>query len=61
MIMRGFVILLALAGFCGAGPAARAANDCKACRDQQQACVKNHSRSACATEYEICMRHCGKK
>jgi hypothetical protein len=54
------VVTLMLLGLWGAHPSARAeqANDCKGCRDQLQACVKNHSQAACGTEHEICMEHC---
>jgi hypothetical protein len=60
MIVRAFAVVLVLLGVSGAGLAARAAqsSDCKLCRDQQRACVKNHSQAACNTEYEICMKHC---
>jgi hypothetical protein len=34
------------------------ADSCKICRDSRQACLKNHSRDACNTEYGICMKHC---
>ena len=42
------------------GPA-RAADSCKECREYFQACAKNHSQAACKSEYDICMKHCGKK
>jgi hypothetical protein len=55
-----FVMLLAF--FSGA-PAARAqqTNDCKACEEFRQACLKAHSSAACNTDYAICMNHCKKK
>jgi hypothetical protein len=40
---------------------AQQTKDCKACREYQQACVKNHTRDACNNEYNICMKYCGKK
>jgi hypothetical protein len=58
--MRGFSILLvpfAIAFAIDAASAAQA-DDCKICRESRQACVKNHSRDACRTEYDICMKHC---
>jgi hypothetical protein len=46
-----------------ASPAARAqqTNDCKLCREYQQACLKNHTPDACNNEYSICMKYCRKK
>jgi hypothetical protein len=40
---------------------ARAADDCKICRDYNQACVKAHSAAACKSEYDICIKHCQRK
>jgi hypothetical protein len=62
--MRVFAILmLVLLGFWSANSTVRAeqSNDCKICGAQQRACVKNHSQTACKTEYEICMKHCRRK
>ena len=60
--MRVIAILVVLAVFAAAGPArAQPTNNCRACADAQKACVKNHSRAACITEYEICMKHCRAK
>ena len=57
------IILLVLAGSCGTNVSAQAqqSNSCKACRDQQQACMKNYAGPTCKTEYQICMKSCGKK
>ena len=57
------VFLLILAGFCGAGNAARAeeSSSCKQCRDQQRACMANYSAKTCKTEYEICIKSCQRK
>ena len=38
-------------------PAAPADN-CRLCRESQQACIKNHSKDACKNEFDICMKHC---
>jgi len=56
------MLVLFLATY-GPNTAARAeqSNDCKICREALQACLKNHSRAACNTEYGICMNHCRKK
>ena len=58
--MRAIAIVLVLFTTYGPNTAARAqqSNDCKLCRDSLQACLKNHSRAACNTEYGICMNHC---
>ena len=40
---------------------AQQSNDCKACREFLQACLKAHSSAACNTDYAICMNHCKKK
>jgi hypothetical protein len=60
--MRWIAIMLVLAVLGAAGGArAEQANNCKICADTQRACVKNHSKAACSTEYDICMKHCRKK
>ena len=61
--MRAIAMLLVLLATYSPNAVVRAqqSNDCKACRDQLQACLKNHSRTACNTEYGICMNHCRKK
>ena len=60
--MRVFALVTLLAAFAAAGPVrAEPTNNCKTCGDAQRACVKNHSRAACTTEYEICMKHCRAK
>jgi hypothetical protein len=40
---------------------AETANSCKQCGDQQRACMKNYAGPTCKTEYQICMKSCGKK
>jgi hypothetical protein len=60
--MRAMTIALVLVVFGAAEPVrAQGANNCKLCADAQRACAKNHSRAACGTEYDICMKHCRKK
>jgi hypothetical protein len=55
--------LLALLAVCSYAITARAqqSNDCKACEEFRQACLKAHSSAACSTDYAICMNHCKKK
>jgi hypothetical protein len=40
---------------------ARAADSCKDCRDFQKACLQAHSKAACKSDYDICMKHCRQK
>jgi hypothetical protein len=61
--MRPLMLMLALLGTCcviDAAPAAQS-DDCKLCREDYQACVKNHSQAACKTGQDICLKHCRKK
>jgi hypothetical protein len=59
----GAVTLLMLVGFDGTLNVASAQqpNSCNVCRDQQRACMKNYAGPTCKTEYQICMKSCGKK
>jgi len=61
--MRAFVIMLLslLCLGCGNNLAiAQALSNCKACGDQQRACMKNYAGPTCKTEYRICMKSCKK-
>jgi len=42
------------------GAFAQAPNRCKACAEQQRACMKNYAGPTCKTEYQICMKSCRK-
>jgi hypothetical protein len=61
--MRLFAItLLVLTGLYGASDTAQAQqSSCKVCSDQQRACMKNYAGPTCKTEYQMCMKSCGKK
>ena len=61
--MRAFGVILVLLAVCSIGTPLRAepSGDCKVCREQHKACVLAHSKAACATEYEVCMKHCRRK
>ena len=63
VLMRAIAVLLLLFAASNLNIAAQAqkSNDCKLCRESLQACLKNHSRTACNIEYGICMNHCRKK
>ena len=53
-------ILLGLSGSIDAAEAQQA-NNCKVCRDQRSACMKNYAGPACKTEYQMCMKSCKPK
>jgi hypothetical protein len=56
------IAMLMLAGLCGANNSAQAQqSSCKVCGDQQRACMKNYAGPTCKTEYQMCMKSCGKK
>jgi hypothetical protein len=60
--MRVSITVLMLAGLYGANDAAQAQqSNCKVCSDQQRACMKNYAGPTCKTEYQMCMKSCGKK
>ena len=40
---------------------AEKSNNCKQCRDQQQACAKNYAAKTCKAEYDICLKSCQRK
>ena len=54
------VLLLALAAFPGAAHA-QTGDKCKICRDYNAACVKAHSKEACKSELNVCLKHCRAK
>jgi hypothetical protein len=62
-MIRLFITMSVLLGcvfMAGAAPAAQQ-DECKACRDDYQACIAAHSKDACKTNREICLKHCRKK
>ena len=59
MKMRIAMLLTAVIVFANFG-AAHAQSSCKVCADQQQACMKNYGGPTCKTEYQMCMKSCGK-
>lgn len=56
------VVLLALLwlGCANNFASAQGSNSCKACSDQQRACMKNYAGPTCKTEFQICMKSCKK-
>lgn len=61
--MRIFAMaLLVLAGLHGVNDGALAQqSSCKVSADQQRACMKNYAGPTCKSEYQMCMKSCGKK
>ena len=60
--MRIYAIaLLMMADLCAANDAAQAQSSCKVCSEQQAACMKNYAGPTCKSEYQMCMKSCGKK
>ena len=52
------VVLVAVLGCLPILGPAQAADNCKECRDFHRACLTAHSKAACKTDYDICMKHC---
>jgi len=55
------VVSLAFIGCSTALGPVQAADSCKECHDFQRACIKAHSKAACQTDYDICLKHCRQK
>ena len=57
------ILVLVLLGLSSTSKPLRAASAdaCKQCRDHQRACMSNYPGPTCKTEYERCMKSCGKK
>ena len=55
-------LLMIVGSYGGANDAARAEqSSCKVCSEQQRACMKNYAGPTCKSEYQMCMKSCGKK
>lgn len=60
--MRIFAIAFLMLAGLSANHAAQAQQpSCKVCGDQQHACMKNYAGPTCKSEYQTCMKSCGKK
>jgi hypothetical protein len=56
------VVSLAVIGYSAMLGPLRAADSCsKDCRDFQKVCLTAHSKAACQTDYNICIKHCQAK
>ncbi len=57
--MRAILVVIWLGAALLVQHAAQAKTDqCKICRDYNAACVKAHSKEACKSELNICLKHC---
>ena len=57
-----FGAALAVMLIAGAGRAeAAAVNACKECSDHRKRCMVTYPGPTCKTDYDICMKNCGKK
>ena len=52
------IVSVAVIGYLSILGPVRAADNCKECRDFHRACLTAHSKAACKTDYDICMKHC---
>jgi hypothetical protein len=53
------VVSLAFIGYLAMLGSLRAADSCsKECSNFQKACLQAHSKAACQTDYNICIKHC---
>jgi hypothetical protein len=55
------IALLVVAGAYTPFDTAWGQSSCKVCADQQKACMKNYGAPTCKTEYQMCLKSCGKK
>jgi hypothetical protein len=55
------IVFLLVAGASATFDTSQAQSSCKVCADQQKACMKNYGGPTCKTEYQMCMKSCGKK
>jgi hypothetical protein len=60
--MRNLSILVLTISVIALSPAPTRAGSpsCKVCADQQKACMKNYAGPTCKSEYQMCLKSCGK-
>jgi hypothetical protein len=56
--MRAILPLVLLGAMLAPGGAHAKADKCKICRDYHAACIKAHTKEACGSELNICLKHC---
>ncbi len=57
--MRTMTIAVILGALCAIATPVQAQNACrKECREDLKACLGAHSKVACKTNYDICVKHC---
>jgi hypothetical protein len=60
--MKTLAKILLVGGLCGAyGTAQAQQSSCKICGEQQRACMKSYAGPTCKSEYQMCMKSCGKR
>jgi hypothetical protein len=55
---KTLLVLSTLAVWFGVEAAQAKEDKCKICRDYHAACVKAHTKEACQSELNICLKHC---
>ncbi len=53
--------LLAFLPSMAVSAAAENLGSCKACREYNRACLQAHSKQACKSELDMCLKHCERK
>jgi hypothetical protein len=61
MRILAITVLMAIGPCIAANGAVAQQPSCKLCADQQRACMKNYAGPTCKSEYQMCMKSCGKK
>jgi hypothetical protein len=59
--MRTFAMVWLIGVVGNLGSALAGQPSCKVCAEQQKACMKNYAGPTCRSEYQMCMKSCGKK
>ncbi len=59
--MRNLALTLSVLAVLFAADRSAQAQSCKVCAEQQKACMKNYAGPTCKSEYQMCMKSCGKK
>ncbi len=59
--MRNLALTLSVLAVLFAADRGAQAQSCKVCAEQQKARMKNYASLTCKSEYQMCMKSCGKK
>ena len=62
-LIAGIAIVAMLSILTGLAPGASAETlgSCKVCREYNRVCLQAHSKQACESELEMCLKHCSRK